>query len=112
MIQYHDVVNLIDEKPEVFAGLRGPVVREYKEFLRPNMHVLQEFERYAMDLRWNGNRDYYSIYCITENMRWNSYFAENGSEFKLNNNNSSCIARTLMALNPHLKGMFRLRRQW
>ena len=76
-----------------------------------NMHVIEAFERYAIELKRNGNREYYSIKAILERLRWDSMLEDSALDYKLNNNHAACISRILMRLNPELDGMFQLRSQ-
>ena len=75
------------------------------------MHVIEAFERYAIELKRNGNREYYSIKAILERLRWDSMLEDSALDYKLNNNHAACISRILMRLNPELDGMFQLRSQ-
>ena len=112
MIEYDQVVKLIDEKPEVFRGLSNGAVPDFRSWAHANILIVREIERRATKLKRDCNRDYYSVYCIAENLRWNSLFKEKGSPFKLNNNHTSYITRVLSGTQSGLGGMFKLRRAW
>lgn len=85
---------------------------QFITYLRWNMHIYNEFERYAIDLRANGRREYYSARAIAQRMRWDTLFQEVGSEYKINNNIITHLARLAMLHKPKLlKGMFKLREQ-
>nr|BAR33882.1 hypothetical protein [uncultured Mediterranean phage uvMED] len=109
MITTRQVIDLIETKPETYAGLDPYIMRLYRKWVPVNQTVISGYENYALELKRFGDRDRYSIVAITERLRWDSYLRQDGEEYKLNNNYSAPIARTLMALNPELRGMFQTR---
>ena len=81
---------------------------KFKSWITANWHIYRAFERRALRLinlgfRHGGARE------IVENIRWQSRLAEKESEYKINNNNSSRLARAFALLNPRHKDFFRFR---
>ena len=80
------------------------------QWLKKNMHIYNEFERYAEALHKNGKRKRYSSKAIVERMRWDTLFMEEQpSDFKISNNCTSYLSRLVMIKNPYLEGMFATR---
>ena len=111
MITYQQVANLLMFYPEVFDDIVPRYRKQFMEWWPTNMHVIEAFERYAIELKRNGNREYYSIKAILERLRWDSMLEDSALDYKLNNNHAACISRILMRLNPELDGMFQTRSQ-
>lgn len=81
---------------------------EFVEFLPDNVHVFRAFEAEALKLRARGFRRY-SARTIVHVLRHHSAVAENGSEWKINNNHSPYLARLFDLLHPHYAGMWEYR---
>ena len=111
MITYQQVAHLITFEPEILDEVKYRYRKDFIEWFPLNMHVIEAFERYAIELKRNGNREYYSIKAILERLRWDSMLEDSALDYKLNNNHAACISRILMRLNPELDGMFQLRSQ-
>ena len=111
MITYQQVANMLMFYPEVFDDIVPRYRKQFMEWWPTNMHVIEAFERYAIELKRNGNREYYSIKAILERLRWDSMLEASALDYKLNNNHAACISRILMRLNPELDGMFQTRSQ-
>ena len=111
MITYQQVAHLITFEPEILDKVKYRYRKDFIEWFPLNMHVIEAFERYAIELKRNGNREYYSIKAILERLRWDSMLEDSALDYKLNNNHAACISRILMRLNPELDGMFQLRSQ-
>jgi len=111
MITYQQVAHLITFEPEILDEVKYRYRKDFIEWFPMNMHVIEAFERYAIELKRNGNREYYSIKAILERLRWDSMLEDSALDYKLNNNHAACISRILMRLNPELDGMFQLRSQ-
>ena len=111
MITYQQVAHLITFEPEILDKVKYRYRKDFIEWFPMNMHVIEAFERYAIELKRNGNREYYSIKAILERLRWDSMLEDSALDYKLNNNHAACISRILMRLNPELDGMFQLRSQ-
>jgi len=109
MRTHQEIINVIYNQPDVMEGVLPHVQEKFMEWIPDNLHVFDAFERNAVYLKTNGKRDKYSVYVIREKLHWDSLLQEEGSDFKLNNNFSSSIARIVMALNPQLAGMFTIR---
>jgi hypothetical protein len=106
MRQAEEIVNLVKSRPELFDGINDKVVKNFVEWLPNNMYVFDAFERNAKYLKRVSKRKSYSISAIREKIRWDSAISDNTVHVKLANNQSSCIARCIMALNEELHGMF------
>jgi len=111
MITYQQVAHLITFEPEILDEVKYRNRKQFIEWFPLNMHVIEAFERYAIELKRNGNREYYGIKAILERLRWDSMLEDSALDYKLNNNHVACISRILMRLNPELDGMFQLRSQ-
>ena len=111
MITYQQVANMLMFYPEVFDDIVPRYRKQFMEWWPTNMHVIEAFERYAIQLRRSGKREYYSIKAILERLRWDSMLEDSALDYKLNNNHAACISRILMRLNPELDGMFQTRSQ-
>ena len=111
MITYQQVAHLITFEPEILDEVKYRYRKDFIEWFPLNMHVIEAFERYAIELKRNGNREYYSIKAILERLRWDSMLEDSALDYKLNNTHAACISRILMRLNPELDGMFQLRSQ-
>ena len=111
MITYQQVAHLNTFEPEILDKVKYRYRKDFIEWFPLNMHVIEAFERYAIELKRNGNREYYSIKAILERLRWDSMLEDSALDYKLNNNHAACISRILMRLNPELDGMFQLRSQ-
>jgi len=111
MITYQQVAHVITFEPEILDEVKYRYRKDFIAWFPLNMHVIEAFERYAIELKRNGNREYYSIKAILERLRWDSMLEDSALDYKLNNNHAACISRILMRLNPELDGMFQLRSQ-
>lgn len=111
MITYQQIANLLVFYPEIFDEVKPRYRKQFMEWWPTNMHVIEAFERYAIQLRRSGKREYYSIKAILERLRWDSMLNDSALDYKLNNNHAACISRILMRLNPELDGMFQTRSQ-
>ena len=111
MITYQQVANLLMFYPEVLDDIVPRYRKQFMEWWPTNMHVIEAFEKYAIQLKRSGKREYYSIKAILERLRWDSMLEDSALDYKLNNNHAACISRILMRLNPELDGMFQLRSQ-
>ena len=106
-IRIEHVFDLIRDKPEIFDGLKNHIVKDCLNKLPKNMHVLNAFADHALELKRFGQREYYGINCIQENLRWESYFQEEDVAYKINNNHGCVYGRIITELIPELHGMFR-----
>lgn len=102
------LLSLMDENPEVFEY----TVRKgwFRDWLKDNMHLYNEFETNAFYLRREGKRTRYSARAIIHKMRWDTLFKEKEpTEFKINDHSTPYLARLVMLSNRELDGMFQLR---
>lgn len=109
-----EVLNVLDENPEVWRGVKPHIRKDFMGWIRRNIELFNAFESTALHLRKYGKREYYSVHNIKEKLRWDSMFKESNpkhGDFKITNNCASGVSRTLMLLNPELEGMFRTRKK-
>jgi len=111
MITYQQIAHLITFEPEILDEVKYRYRKDFIAWFPLNMHVIEAFERYAIELKRNGKREYYSIKALLERLRRDSMLEDSALDYKLNNNHAACISRILMRLNPELDGMFQLRSQ-
>lgn len=104
------LLELMDKNQDAFEGLAN--TGWFRDWLESNMHIYNEFERYAFDIKLHGKREYYSARMIIHRLRWDTLFREGASEFKINNNCTPYLARLAMLANPSLMGLFKLRAPW
>lgn len=83
---------------------------DFAEWLQDNWHVWEAFERHANRV-WSRGRRHYSARTIIEVMRHESAVADNGPEYRLNNNAAPNLARLYMLLYPQAHGFFEVRTQ-
>ena len=104
---YKYLAKMVYDNPDEFNGLYR--IPWFLSWLRKNMHIFNEFYRYAKKLKYKGNRDYYSARAITQRLRWDTLFEENESQFKISDHSTPYMARLVMLIKPDLKGMFRIK---
>lgn len=81
---------------------------DFAQWLSVNWPIWERFEREANAIYASG-RKHYSARTIGEFIRHATAIAENGGEWKLNNNRFPDLARLYMALKPERDGFFELR---
>lgn len=106
MYTSQELITIINETPGIFNGIKT-LTFDFKDWLTKNIHVFNEFERYAVDLKTNGRKDKYSARAIIQRLRWDTYFQENDSEWKISNTSTPYMSRLVMHINPFLNEMFR-----
>ena len=92
------------------------LVRDHADQFRPgfavwlasNRHVWLAFEREA-DRVWARGRRHYSARTILEHLRHESALADDGRDWKLNNNAAPDLARLYRLTHPDRAGLFELR---
>lgn len=109
MATYQEIVDCMARNPGIFDDLDPASRKVFMRWLPENVHVVNAFGKLAKYLKQNGNREYYSCYCIREKLRWDSMVSEVGTEYKISNNITPFVARLIMALAPGLVGMFRIK---
>lgn len=85
-----------------------PYRRDFPSYLADNFHVFKAFEREA-DKIWNRGRRHYSGRTIIEVLRHESALADDGHEFKLNNNWTPDLCRLYMQFHPERVDIFETR---
>ncbi len=85
-----------------------PYRRDFLGYLEDNFHVFKAFEREA-DKIWNRGRRHYSGRTIIEVLRHESALADDGHEFKLNNNWTPDLCRLYMQFHPERVDIFETR---
>lgn len=92
------------------------LVREHGDTFRPgfaawlasNRHVWRAFEREANRV-WNRGRRHYSARTLIEYLRHETALADDGRDWKLNNNHAPDLARLYRLTHPDRAGLFELR---
>lgn len=107
--KYKHLVKTIKNNREAFTGLYQ--IPWFIKWLEMNMHIFNEFYLYAKKLKYEGKRDVYSARAITQRLRWDTLFKEDGTQFKISDHTSPYMARLVMLINKKLKGMFRIKYQ-
>lgn len=102
---YQMLLGTIARHEKDFKGLDD--LKWFKKYLRENLHVYKAAEKLAFELFYSKQREYYSMWMIGNKLRWDTYVAELGSDYKINNNAFAYFSRLIMAHNPRLSGMFR-----
>jgi len=101
------IKTLIANNPNMFDDLKEKHRDDFLRWLDDNTHVVRAFGRYAIQLKEQGHREYYSAYAIRERLRWDSMLSEVGTEYKLSNNMTPFLARLMMKMDRRLAGIFR-----
>jgi hypothetical protein len=82
---------------------------KFEEFQRQNGDILHLFIKFALELKRSG-RKRAGAKAIVERIRWEIMLTNKpGSDYKINNNYTSRLARWAMDTEPELKGFFQLR---
>lgn len=92
------------------------LVRDHTDMFRPgfatwlagNRHVWLAFEREANRV-WNRGRRHYSARTLIEYLRHETALADDGREWRLNNNAAPDLARLYRLTHPDRAGLFELR---
>lgn len=95
------LTSLIDANTQTFRP-------EFRQYLRENLHVFDEFCTRSRAL-WDSGRRAYGARTIVESMRYHSDISETGSTWKLNNHFIPDMARLFVLLNPACEGLFQFR---
>ena len=103
------IETLIESNPDIFEGLNNTHREAFMRWLPDNIHVVNAFGKYALELKETGNREYYSAYAIRERLRWDSMIRENGTQYKISNNITPFVARLIMKMNSRLHGIFKVK---
>jgi hypothetical protein len=93
---------------EIFSDLAPHIVRAFWKYHEENPHIFVLFRRFALEAR-AAKKNHFSVYAITERIRWYLSVETQGDEFKINNNYRSCYARLLITSDPIFDGFFSLR---
>lgn len=102
------LLGLMDDNPDLFRYLKRNTW--FREWLQANLHLYDEFERYAIEIRTYGKREHYGARVVLERMRWDTLFQETDpGDYKINDHCTPYLARLAMLANPQLEGMFELR---
>lgn len=82
----------------------------FVSWLSENLNVWHAFNREANKV-WDRGRRHYSARTIIEYLRHETGLTDNGSEFKINGNNVSDLARLYALMYPDRAGFFEFRRR-
>lgn len=92
-----------DERPKSLA-------ERFEQFHDDNPRVYAILVRLAREWVQATGRRTLGIKALWERARWEMAITTRGDEFKLNNNYHAFYARKIMAQEPDLAGIFKLRR--
>lgn len=81
----------------------------FEVWLADNAHIYWAFREAALNLKRRG-RTRIGMKHLAEELRWNSGLYSIGTEFKIDNNFTSRIARKLLEDCPELEGFLELRK--
>jgi hypothetical protein len=113
MSDYMRLKKIMDARPALFKDLDNRTGEgKFRVWLRENMEIYDAFTQYARDYRSIEHRDIYSANAIWQRIRWDTMMGGSGKddkEWKLNAIYTSFFARLVMAAEPDLEGMFKLR---
>jgi hypothetical protein len=83
---------------------------QFTNWLWQNEELYGHFMRFAQDARTRLNRRSFSVYMIRERVRWYVNVENRGpGEFKISNNLTPYIARTLMMDDERLANVFKIK---
>lgn len=82
--------------------------KDFGHWLRVNRHVWAAFEREA-DRVWSRGRRHYSARTLIEYLRHETALADNGGDFKINNDRAPCMARLYRLAHPDRADLFEFR---
>ena len=102
------VKEMVEDHPEIFDGLERHCVADFLRKLSGNLPIFNGFCEFARELK-NGHRERYSFAAIMQRLRWETYFREEGEEYKLNNSHVPCYGRLVLAFLLELRPMFKVR---
>jgi len=95
-------------RPRPATGKRPSITERWEEFHAANPHVMDEMLRLARERLAEG-ATYLSVKALWETCRIT--LATEHGEYKLDNSLTSIVARELIAREPRLDGVVRLRRR-
>ena len=90
--------------------LRPNIEAMFRAWYPTNMHIVYEFYNQSLYLKTNGKREHYSSQMIVHKLRWESALNSEFDQYKINQNIGSALGRVVMALDPRLDGMFRIKK--
>ena len=92
------------------TDLRPNIEAMFRAWYPSNMHIVYEFYNQSLYLMTNGKRKHYSSQMIVHKLRWESALNSEFDQYKINQNIGSALGRVVMALDPRLDGMFRIKK--
>ena len=109
MTTYQDLCGVMENNPNIFLGLDEDRELKFREWLPENMRVYNAFVNFALELKRNARRDYYSARAIWERLRWQSLIEDTDPDFKLSDSSMPFVSWLSMEAEPEMKGMFQKR---
>ncbi len=109
MTTYQDLCRVLENNPNIFLGLDKSRELKFREWLPENMRVYNAFVNFALELKRNTRRDYYSARAIWERLRWQSLVEDTDPDFKLSDSSMPFVSWLSMEAEPEMKGMFQKR---
>tara|TARA_R100000656_G_C3937315_1_gene126026 strand:+ start:125 stop:520 length:396 start_codon:yes stop_codon:yes gene_type:complete len=109
MTTYQDLCEVMKNNPNIFLGLDGGRELKFREWLPENMKVYNAFVSFALELKRNARRDYYSARAIWERLRWQSLIEDTDPDFKLSDSSMPFVSWLSMKAEPEMEDMFQKR---
>ena len=109
MTTYQDLCRVLENNPNIFLGLDKSRELKFREWLPENRRVYNAFVNFALELKRNTRRDYYSARAIWERLRWQSLVEDTDPDFKLSDSSMPFVSWLSMEAEPEMKGMFQKR---
>tara|TARA_Y100001951_G_C11029957_1_gene124420 strand:- start:56 stop:421 length:366 start_codon:yes stop_codon:yes gene_type:complete len=99
----------MENNPNIFLGLDEDRELKFREWLPENMRVYNAFVNFALELKRNARRDYYSARAIWERLRWQSLIEDTDPDFKLSDSSMPFVSWLSMEAEPEMEDMFQKR---
>ena len=109
MTTYQDLCGVMENNPNIFLGLDKDRELKFREWLPENMRVYNAFVNFALELKRNARRDYYSARAIWERLRWQSLIEDTDPDFKLSDSSMPFVSWLSMEAEPEMEDMFQKR---
>tara|TARA_R100000656_G_scaffold69946_1_gene52530 strand:+ start:178 stop:573 length:396 start_codon:yes stop_codon:yes gene_type:complete len=109
MTTYQDLCGVMENNPNIFLGLDEDRELKFREWLPENMRVYNAFVNFALELKRNARRDYYSARAIWERLRWQSLIEDTDPDFKLSDSSMPFVSWLSMEAEPEMEDMFQKR---
>lgn len=93
---------------EALSGVKRSIDDKFREFDEANPHIYKAFVRLAFEALGKG-KSRISADMLCHVLRWSLMMNTNDTDYRINNNWSSRLARKAIAENPEFANLFELR---